>query len=155
MERHSMTRRCTRGGPSSNGWCPWCYENMRARASHKGHAHYRPRHITPATHEDYKMKRPSQAARPKRGEFVCPDATFLSNYPELAKGLCDPWWDDGKPRKPYTIKISMSEEEVHLVLSDPDSKLVCFTTSTGLAEAFMELETALADSTISWRKSKY
>jgi hypothetical protein len=101
------------------------------------------------------MKRPSQATRPKKGEFICPDAAFLSHYPELAKGLCDPFWDDGKPRKCYTIKIHMDDECVHLTLNDPDSKLVCFTTAEGLTEGLLALEEALAGSGVSWRKSRY
>lgn len=101
------------------------------------------------------MKRPSQATRPKKGEFSCPDSDFLLRYPELAKGLCDPFWDDGKPRKCWTIKVSMNDEAVLLVLNDPDSKLVAFTSAESLTEGLMAIEGALAGDGVSWRKSKY
>jgi len=101
------------------------------------------------------MKRPSQAARPKKGEFLCPDPAFQLLYPELTKGMCDPWWDDGKPRKCWTLKFSMSEDGVMLILNDPDSKLVAFTTASGLTEGLLEVETALAGDGLSWRKSKF
>lgn len=101
------------------------------------------------------MKRPSQATRPKKGEFACPDEGFLIDYPELAKGLCDPFWDDGKPRKCWTLKVSMNDVEVLIVLNDPDSKLVAFTTSTGLREGLLAIEQALAGEGLSWRKSKW
>jgi len=101
------------------------------------------------------MKRPSQAARPKKGEFTCVDSAFQSTYPELAKGLSDPWWDDGKPRKPWTIKIAFSEDAVLLTLNDPDSKLVAFTTSPALIEGLAAIEEALQGDGLSWRKSKW
>jgi hypothetical protein len=101
------------------------------------------------------MKRPSQVSRPKKGEYACPDSSFALTYPELARGMCDPWWDDGKPRKTWTLKVWMDEAAVHVYLNDPDSKLGSFTTATGLTEALMELEAALAGGTLSWRKSKY
>jgi len=101
------------------------------------------------------MKRPSQATRPKRGEFTCPDTAFLMLYPELAKGLCDTFWDDGKPRKCWTIKISMNDESVLIVLNDPDSKLVAFTSAEGLTEGLSAIEHALQGDGVSWRKSKF
>jgi hypothetical protein len=101
------------------------------------------------------MKRPSQAVRPKKGEFTCPDNAFLLLYPELARGMCDPFWDDGKPRKCWTLKVTMSEEGVMIILNDPDSKLVAFTTAEGLTEGLLAIETALTGDGMSWRKSKF
>ena len=155
MERASQTRRCFGGTPARESWCPYCYENKRGRSHHKGHAYYQSPRIRQATYQEYNMKRPSQAARPKKGEFVCPDAAFQLNYPELTKGMCDPWWDDGKPRKCWTLKVSMTEDAVLIILNDPDSKLVAFTTASGLTEGLLEVETALAGDGLSWRKSKF
>lgn len=101
------------------------------------------------------MKRPSQASRPKKGDFICPDSSFQTTYPQLAAGMCDPWWDDGKPRTPWTLKVSMAEDAVLLCLSDKDSKLVSFTSSPGLVEGLMAIEGALQGQGLSWRKSKY
>lgn len=155
MERRLQTQKCTGGTPAGESWCPYCYENRRGRSSHKGHG-YRQSPVTRiATYQEYQMKRPSQATRPKKGEFTCPDAAFLLNYPELAKGLCDPFWDDGKSRKCWTLKISMNDETVLLVLNDPDSKLVAFTTASGLDEGLLAIEQALAGEGVSWRKSKF
>jgi hypothetical protein len=155
MEVRSQTQRCTRGRDAASAWCPWCYENFRGRAAHKGHAHYYPLVIHHATYEDFKVKRPSQATRPKKGEFVCPDTAFFHAYPELAKGMCDPWWDDGKERKRWTLKIAFTEDAILLTLNDPDSKLVCFTSAAGLSAGLSALEDALGGEGLSWRKSKY
>lgn len=155
MERRSEMHAChqVRGKPGT--WCGYCYENLKGRAAHRGHLHYRSPPTRRVNYGDFAVKRPSQAARPKKGDFVCPDRAFQSIHPELAKSLCDPWWDDGKPRKVSTLKVWMDEDAVHLCLTDPDSKLVAFTTASGLTEALVELEAALAEGTLGWKKSKY
>jgi hypothetical protein len=49
----------------------------------------------------------------------------------------------------------MREDAVLLTLNDPDSKLVCFTTSEGLTEGLMAIEAALEGDGLSWRRSKW
>jgi hypothetical protein len=101
------------------------------------------------------MQRPSQAARPKKGEFHCPDSEFLSNYPLLAAGLCDEWWDDGKPRTPWTLKLQFGADGAVITITDKDNKLVAFTSAAGLSEGLNAIEIALGDGGLSWRKSKW
>lgn len=101
------------------------------------------------------MKRPSQASRPAKGSFVCPDPDFQSHYPLLAAGLCDPWWDDGKPREPWTVKLQFRDDGVIATINDKDSKLVAFTTAPTLDKCFEAIEDALNTGGLSWRKSKW
>jgi len=101
------------------------------------------------------MQRPSQAARPKKGEFKCPDEDFMLTYPKLAAGLCDPWWDDGKPREPWSIKVQMKDDAVLFTITDKESKLVAFTTSEGFIEGLVSIEKALEEGGLSWRKSRW
>jgi len=101
------------------------------------------------------MQRPSQAARPKKGEFSCSDSEFLSNYPKLCAGMCDEWWDDGKPRTPWALKLTFGPDGALVVLSDKDSKLVCFTTASSFSDCLDAIELALGNNDLSWRKSKY
>lgn len=155
MNRRQHTERCLGGGSSHDACCPYCYENRKQRANHKGHRYYVSHRIRTATYEEMNMQRPSQAARPKKGDYVCPDSDFQLTYPELARGLCDPWWDDGKPREPWTIKLSMRDDGVMLCVSDKESKLVSFTTSTSLIEGLAAIEEALTHGGLSWRKSKW
>jgi len=155
MERRYHSEKCTYDHSDPSSFCGPCYENRRGRAAHKGHRYYSGRILRRANFEEYRMQRPSQASRPKKGEFTCPDSDFLRSYPKLAAGMCDPWWDDGKPRKPWTLKISMNEDGVQFCLSDSDSKLVAFTTAPGLTEGLLEIETALEHEGLSWRKSKW
>lgn len=155
MQRRHRVEKCLGGGQRPEVFCPFCYENRKQRANHKGHRYFVGARVRYATHEEMTMKRPSQATRPKKGEFLCRDAAFQSTYPILAAGMCDPWWDDGKPRNPWTLKIAMREDAVLLTLNDPDSKLVCFTTAEGLTEGLMAIEAALEGEGLSWRKSKW
>lgn len=101
------------------------------------------------------MQRPSQATRPKKGEFACPDEDFKLTYPRLAAGLCDCWWDDGKPREPWSIKIQMKDDAVVFTITDKDSKLVAFTNAGSLIEGLSGIEKALENGGLSWRKSRY
>jgi len=101
------------------------------------------------------MDRPKMSPPSKKGEFTCPDSEFLSNYPMLAAGLCDPWWSDGKPRDPWTLKISFGHDSVTVTTNDKESKLVAFTTSPTLEEALSAIEVALGSGGLAWRKSKY
>jgi hypothetical protein len=155
LERRYYSEKCTyvRGEPEV--FCGFCYENRKGRAAHRGHRYFVSRHIPQVRYEELNMQRPSQAARPKKGEFICPDSDFLQHYPKLAAGLCDPWWDDGKPREPWTMKISMNPEGVVLTINDKDSKLVAFTTARGLQDGLASIEEALSGGGLSWRKSKY
>jgi len=155
MQRRHRVERSSEGGKCKEGTCPYCYENRKQRANHKGHRYFISTNYRVATYEEMIMKRPSQAPGSKKGSFHCPDSAFLSNYPELARGLCDCWWDDGKPREPWTFKVSMRDDGVMIAVNDKDSKLVSFTSSSGLTECLMAIEAALASSTLSWRKSKW
>jgi hypothetical protein len=101
------------------------------------------------------MQRPSQAPRPKKGEFICPDKAFLKEFPLLAAGMCDLFWDDGKDREPWTMKVTMTADSVILTVNDKSSKLVSFTTAEALQEGLEAIETALRSGGLSWRKSKY
>lgn len=101
------------------------------------------------------MKRPSATTSKGARAWVCPDSDLQLTCPLLAAGLSDPWWDDGKPREPWTLRISMSGDAVSICVADREAKLVSFTTSASITEGFAAIEAALAGGGLSWRKSKY
>jgi len=155
MQRRHRIEKCLGADKGHEAFCPYCYENRKQRGNHKGHRYYVSTPTRKFTHWSDIMKRPSQATRPKKGEYSCPDAAFASTYPILAAGMCDPWWDDGKPRKCWTLKVAMQEDVVLLTLNDPDLKMVAFTSAPGLTEGLMEIEAALEGTGLSWRKSRW
>jgi len=102
------------------------------------------------------MKRPSQASPdPKKRVWACPDEWFQKEYPTLAAGLCDPWWDDGKVREVWNLKFSYATGGCNVVVNDPAGKLVLFTSAESLGAALTAIELALQTDTAAWRKSKY
>jgi len=155
MERRFHSEKCAYDPDDPQSFCGLCYENRKGRAAHKGHRYYSGRVIRRVQFWEYQMQRPSQAPRPKKGEFACCDTVFKSTYPLLCAGMCDPWWDDGKPREPWTLKISMNDQQVMLTVNDKDSKLVAFTSAEALVEGLEAIETALESGGLSWRKSKW
>lgn len=101
------------------------------------------------------MQRPKGPTRPPKGTFECADSDWMEPWPLICAGLCDPFWDDGKVREPWTLKIAMDSERVMLTINDKESKLVSFTNAASFKEAMDKVESALASGTLSWRKSKY
>lgn len=101
------------------------------------------------------MKRSScQATPPKKGTWVCPDDSFKEKYPSLAQGLCDIWWDDGKPREPFSLTIRFTDLSVRLSLVDSGASQSVYTEADTLEGALGALDAALGGETCTWRKWK-
>jgi len=148
---------CIRGPAPPYSWCPGCYCNCRQRTNYKGCLGYRSSSPKkPYIDWSLRMRRPSQVSGPgKNVKFEFPDKWFSDLYPTLAAGLIDPWWDDGKPRDTWNLKVSFATGGCSLVLTDPGAKLVLFTSGASLDETLGLLESTLANGSASWRKSKY
>jgi hypothetical protein len=98
------------------------------------------------------MQRPTSTAVTKKGEWVCPDADFLSVYPTLAQGMSDRWWDDGKPRDPWTITIAFMPDSVQLSLTDKGLCQSLFTNADSVTEGLVALEAIVSGGASSWRR---
>jgi len=135
-------------------FCPYCYSNLKRRGNYKGHRWYsgpgkRP-YITPW----WQMKREAEDLATIPGGWKCPDPHFLKLYPSLAAGMCDPWWDDKKPRKLWRISISFDAAGCALCLSDANKGRYAFTNAEDLSAALRLLEAALVAGTVSWRLNR-
>lgn len=100
------------------------------------------------------MKRPSSQAAPKKGAWSCVDPGFAKSYPTLAAGLCDPWWDDGKPRELWSLTVRIDAEAVSLCVNDKEASAGLYTSGGSVAEALALLEAALASGSGTWRRWK-
>lgn len=100
------------------------------------------------------MKREALAATVPKGKWSCPDTSFAKAYPTLAQALCDPWWDDGKPRVPFTMTIRFDGNTVNICLNDKEGSRGAYTTAEGLPEAYALVNAALETATLSWRRWK-
>lgn len=101
------------------------------------------------------MKEPLLPSAPKDGKFTCPDLSFLSLYPHLADALCNPFYENGKPRKLSKLKVSFTDVGVAVLIDEPSKDLYAFTNGTELVEVLMLLDEALRLGTLAWRKSTY
>ncbi len=154
MEARSKRFPCSRGRSPPWEFCPFCYENWKGRANHKGHLKYYPPVVHFHHYWEKFMKRPSQVPGAKKGQWSCADSEFLEKYPLLAAGCCDPWWDDGKPRTPWTLTVRFEAENVNVCLNDKDADQGSYTTSETLADCFEAIELALKNDSLSWRRWK-
>ena len=98
------------------------------------------------------MKRPASAAAPKKGEWSCPDSSWLKEYPTLCQGLCDPWWEDGKPRECWSLTLRFEPGAVHLCVNDKGGNMGLYTTGEDVLDALALVEACLREGTASWRR---
>lgn len=98
------------------------------------------------------MKRASATPAVKKGDWACPDPAFLKNYPTLAQGMSDTWWEDGKPRELWTLTVRFDTNSVNLCVNDRGANMGLYTTGESLDDALALLEECLSQGTASWRR---
>jgi len=98
------------------------------------------------------MKRPTLHSPSPGSPWVCPDKDWKKEYPKLVEGMCDPFWDDKKPREVWTLSIRMKETSVLLTLSDRNTNSGLYTEGEDVASALALMEEALSQGTASWRR---
>lgn len=98
------------------------------------------------------MQRPSADKPPEKGKWVCPDASWLKEYPSLVQGMCDPFWDDGKPREVWSLTLRFEATAVHLCVNDKGLNRGLYTSGEGVDDALALLESALKEGVAQWRR---
>lgn len=98
------------------------------------------------------MKRELAAAQLKKGEWLCPDKSWLKAYPTLAAGMCDCWWDDGKPRLVWSLTVRFEAGSCHLCVNDKEKNAGLYTTGEDFLDALALLEGALKEGVATWRR---
>jgi len=98
------------------------------------------------------MQRRQPPAKGTKGEIIYPDKAFAKDYPTLARGMCDAFWDDGKPREVWTISVRMKEQGVLVTTTDKNYGECLYTEGEDLLSALALVEEALSQGTASWRK---
>lgn len=144
---------CTRGPSPPWRFCGGCYANRKQRTAYRGCMYY----LSPKsklTYKDYStMKRPSELPSAIPGTWTCPDPHFVKLYPSLAQGMCDPFWDDKKPRKLWRLSVGFDAQGCSLCLSCKNLNCFAYTNAPDLSEALRLLEKAVAEGTVAWRKN--
>lgn len=154
MRMYSSGPCLNRGRDPPYVFCGGCYTNLRGKTSYRDHRRCFLSHSFANILERVTMKRDDNVSTRKKGEWSCPDSAFLKSYPLLAAGLCDIWWEDGKPREPWTMTVRFEEDAVHLCLNDKSKGQGAYTTGESLQDVFRLVEAALGAQTLSWRRWK-
>lgn len=81
-----------------------------------------------------------------------PDAWIRDSFPTISAFLVDEWWDDGKPRSPSTLTVSVGPGGVQVALNDRDGQQSVYTTSSSLEKAMELLEEVLSGGAVPWRR---
>jgi len=145
---------CMRQERGPGSFCGGCYANMRGRETCRGHSHSALTHARKVPYKEFFVKRPEATKSPAKGQWICPDTTFQQEYPTLSQGMCDVWWDDGKPREPWTLTLRFDATGVSLCVNDKGLSMGLYTTGEGVDDALALLENALKEGTGQWRRWK-
>jgi hypothetical protein len=134
------------------GWCGLCYENVRGRASHKGHKRYvspRVPRLGPRVVFELRPREPVGSGAPRPSAGPCP---LLLVRPALAAVLLDPVYATGKPRKTSTLLVFVHEGRLKGCLRDRDTEETAWVSADGLEGILDALEAGLQEGALDWRK---
>lgn len=132
--------------------CPWCYETVRGRASHRGHAGFRrPRSPQSSIMADFLRKRET---RDPSAPLPATSSQLATAMPALWAHLSYGSYPDGSPRERSTLSIFCGDYGLQACLNDRDNGLVAFVTADALEGLLEALERGLASDSVDWRKAR-
>jgi hypothetical protein len=127
---------------------------MRGRETCRGHRYDALTKCRVIPFREFFMKRPEAQKLQPKGQWLCCDKSFQENYPTLTQGMCDVWWDDGKPREPWTLTLRFDSAGVSLCVNDKGLAMGLYTNGENVDDALALLESALKEGTAQWRRWK-
>jgi len=135
------------------GWCPLCYEGVRHRRVHKGHAGYRP----PKKGRDDVGLRIVRAARGDGGDreastTALKASPYFKSLPALWEFLTVVQWEDGETRATGTVLFFSEEGRVKCCVNDRDGERSAFVTGGSWEGVIDAIEEGLVANCLDWRK---
>lgn len=82
------------------------------------------------------------------------DERFAKAYPLLLTYLLDVFWDDGSPREPSALSLTIKDGLWQAALNDKALKQSFYSSGPDMAAALKLLEKALQDGVGAWRSWK-
>ena len=145
---------CENRSRASAAWCGQCYENLRGRASHRGHLGYRAGPRRPGKVTTMALRKPT--ANPIADSIV-PTATIgeLALFgPTTWEYLTAVTWEDGSPRVPCSLLVFYELGKWKLCVNDRGLGRTGWVTGNTPSDVFSAVERALMDDSLDWRKAR-
>ena len=137
------------------GYCPFCYEGMKARRYHKGHYGYRK--AMPRKEDDVsKFLRQSGGVNEPEGADHRPEGTdtrWVGECPALAEYLFTSRDDQGKIRQRATLLVFYEDGLCKVCLNDRASGASLWRSGESFEAAIRALEHSLQRGDGDWRRS--
>jgi hypothetical protein len=141
-------------GNFSNAWCGACYENVKGRTNHKGHALYRaPRHRKAVACMPLKKPGPV-GSNGSLLQHVSMQSTFLAPFSAILEFLSSLSWGDGSKREAGTLSMTVTAGRWSCRVKDPNGRRYAYLTAVTIDELLMALEAGLASDEMDWREDK-
>lgn len=137
--------------------CPLCYANRRCRERHRGHRYHVAQSGTrvlteqPGSGDWTTMKREAKQTEKHATEWHGIDEPLFESYPLLGRALADQWWDDGKPRTPYSLKVQLASTGCQVSVIDETERRSSYTASRTIHGALALIESLLSGGDLPWR----
>lgn len=136
-------------------WCAGCYGNIRGRTNWQGHLCYQAKPSICVPWEMFIMRKPDAVAGVSGDVSANLEGDkWLGKYKHVCEYLVTTKWDDGSPREPSAISVSVSDGALMIALNDKDLKQSIYTSAETLQEALKLMEDSLASSKVTWRPWK-
>jgi hypothetical protein len=134
--------------------CPFCYENARGRANHRGHFGYRVERVHLHWRVTMALKKPSASPTPAKAVDIIIWEEALPGLPLLGEFMFSAVYDDDSPRQLPTLMLFLHEGRLTAALNDRDQLRTAFVSGDSLDGVLEALEGGLAGDSLGWRPNK-
>lgn len=100
------------------------------------------------------MKKPDPVERKRMQTEGLADDLFVKACPLIGEYLLTDAWDDGTPREPSALSVTLKDGMVQLALNDKALKQSLYSTAPTLKEGMKLMEACLRDGKAPWRAWK-
>lgn len=140
--------------PCGGRWCGFCYENVRGRASHRGHRGYRP----PAPIRwgcDVLIRKASAAGR----SAACSASLGLSGelatrFAAVGEFLTCSEWSKGVPRQTGSLLLCVDQGLLKVWVNDRDGERSAWVSGDSLEAVLDAVERGLREDRLDWRAQR-
>jgi hypothetical protein len=135
-----------------NGWCGYCYENVKKGNNNKGHRGYRPPKVRRWEWSDMAITRRSDKGVSQIDTPMSVDCAFGKRYPNIAEFLSRLTWEDGTTRVLGTMLLLVEDGRAKCWLNDKDAGLSCWLSGATVSDALAAAEKVLGGTGGDWRR---